>query len=133
MKILEISPRIYLSPEKLDESIALYERLLGEKARLRFKYDEVNLELAQVGPLLLIAGTDEALRPFRATTATFLVDSLAAYHEVLVQSGAQVLDGPRRVPTGMNMTVLHPDGTRIEYVQLNKEQVSHVNFADASH
>jgi hypothetical protein len=127
MKVLKIMSRIYLNAEKFDESIALYEQLLGEKAHLRFRYDEVGLELASVGSLLLIAGTDETLQPFRSTVATFQVDDLEEYHQFWVQRGAQVVSGPKRVPTGLNMTVVHPDGTRIEYVEHIKEQVANAN------
>jgi hypothetical protein len=31
--------------------------------------------------------------------------------------GAEIVNGPKDVPTGRNMLVRHPDGTLIEYVE----------------
>jgi hypothetical protein len=78
--------------------------------RVRFAYRD--LELARVGDFLLIAGTPEALAPYRNTHATVLVDSL---DEVLATG--TVLDGPHQVPTGRNVTLRHPGGAVIEYVE----------------
>ncbi len=108
--------------------MAFYESLFGERSRVRFAYPEADLELAQVGSLLLIAGSEAALEPFKATQATFLVDSLSECKDFLLKSGATVLKEPKRVATGMNMLAKHPDGTRIEYVQHVKEQVDAVNL-----
>jgi predicted enzyme related to lactoylglutathione lyase len=128
MKILQTISRIYLQPQQLTSSTALYESLLGVKAHLHFKYEQIGLELTQIGSLLLIAGSDEALQPFRATVATFLVDSLEEYHQFLLTHGATIVSGPKHVPTGMNMTAIHPDGTHIEYVQHDHEKISQSNL-----
>src|SRR5436305_482111 len=117
MKILQVLTRIYMSREQLEASVTFYESLFGERSRVRFTYPEVGLELAQVSSLLLIAGSDPALEPFKATQATFLVDSLVEWQDFLLRSGATLLKEPKQVPTGMNMLAKHPDGTRIEYVQ----------------
>lgn len=129
MNILNVLVRIYLRTEQLEETIAFYEALLGEKSHVRFKYPEAGLELAQVGSLLLIAGSETALEPFRATTATFLVDSLEEYRQALLTGGATILREPQQVPTGHNMLVRHPDGTRVEYVEHTAEQVKAANIA----
>jgi predicted enzyme related to lactoylglutathione lyase len=124
MKILQILSRIYLQPEQLASSTALYEHLLGVKAHLHFKYEETELELTQIGSILLIAGNKEALQPFRATIATFLVDDIEEYHQFLLTQGATIVRDPQQVPTGTNMTVIHPDGVRIEYVQHDQEKIA---------
>lgn len=80
----------------------------------------IRLELAQVQDILIISGPEESLRSFRQTSATFLVDSLDEYHRFLVAQGAVILSPPKVVPTGMNMTVRHPDGVIIEYVEHKK-------------
>jgi hypothetical protein len=128
MKILQVLPRIYLSREQLEASVAFYESLLGERSRVRFTYPEAGLELALVGSLLLIAGSEASLEPFKATQATCLVDSLVEWKDFLLKSGTALLKGPKHVPTGMNMLAQHPDGTRIEYVQHVQEQVDAVNL-----
>jgi len=71
----------------------------------------------QVGDILLIAGSDEALKPFKSTQATFLVDSLDDFRAYLEEKGAKIIRGPAKVPTGKNMTIKHPDGSVIEYVE----------------
>ncbi|MDD3247189.1 MAG: hypothetical protein PHF18_10135 [Methanosarcina sp.] len=48
-----------------------------------FEIPQIGLELAQVGDLLLIASSDEALKPFRSMQATFLVDSLDEFRAFL--------------------------------------------------
>lgn len=109
--------RIYLAPAKLDDAVAFYERLLGEKCELRFKYSEAGLELASIGSVLLVAGSEDRLAAFRQTQATFLVDSIDDFRSWLLESGAEILDEPKKVPTGRNMRARHPDGAVVEYVE----------------
>jgi predicted enzyme related to lactoylglutathione lyase len=118
MKILRTLARVYTS--NLDGALQFYENLTGTTAGNRFTMASVGLELAVVGDILIIAGTDEALRSFRSTNATFLVDSLKDYHRFLTANGGTVLRPPQQVPTGMNMTVRHPDGAVVEYVEHKK-------------
>lgn len=120
MKIQRVLTRVYISPDDLEQSIAFYEQLFGEKSNLRFKYPEADLELAQISSVLLIAGSEAALAPFRQTIATFGVDSILEARDALLQNGATILDGPKVVPTGQNMHARHPDGTIMEYVELAK-------------
>ncbi|MBS0350161.1 MAG: VOC family protein [Proteobacteria bacterium] len=117
MKILKTLLRLYLKPDQLEDTIHFYETLFGEKNCLHFKYPELGLELAQVDSLLFIAGTDQALTAFKATQATFLVDSIEEWRAWLIRNGATVLKEPKSVPTGINMLVKHPEGTLIEYVE----------------
>ena len=115
VKVLQTYVRIYVT--ELDSAIAFYESLTGQQTDLRFPYPETGLELASVGPFLILAGSDEALSPFRETLATFRVDSVEEFREHLTKNGARIIRDIKRVPTGSNMTVQHPDGTRFEYVQ----------------
>jgi len=119
MKILGTLTRIYTTT--FDETLRFYEDLTGTKAGLRFALPAAGLELAQVQDILIIAGSDSALRPFRSTNATFLVDSLEEYHRFLAAQGAEIIRPPQKVPTGMNMTVRHPDGSVVEYVEHRKK------------
>ena len=115
MKILQTLMRIYVS--ELEPALTFYENLLGVKCNLRFQYSEGNLELASVGNFLLLCGSEDALKPFRDTKATILVDSLDDVKQFLESNGAAIIRGPKIVPTGKNMTVKHFDGSIIEYVQ----------------
>jgi predicted enzyme related to lactoylglutathione lyase len=118
MKILQTLSRLYVND--LDHALKLYEELLGTPAAVRFEIPQIGLELAQIGDILLIAGSEEALKPFRSTQATFLVDSLDDFRTYLEEKGAEIIRGPNKVPTGRNMTVRHPDGPVIEYVEHSK-------------
>ncbi|MBP2642519.1 MAG: hypothetical protein H6Q67_406 [Firmicutes bacterium] len=118
MKVLQTLIRIYVSD--LDQTLAFYEKLVGVKCNLRFTYSGVGLELACVGQFLLLCGTEEALQPFRETQATLVVDSVDEFKNFLEVSGAKVIREPKSVPTGRNMTVKHPDGSIVEYVQHSK-------------
>jgi predicted enzyme related to lactoylglutathione lyase len=115
MKILQTLSRFYITD--LAAALDFYEELLGTSASMRFEIPQIGLELAQIGDILLIAGSDEALKPFRSTQATFLVDSLDEFRTFLIEKGAEIIRGPAKVPTGRNMTVKHPDGSVIEYVE----------------
>lgn len=117
MKILNVLMRIFINQEDLEPTIAFYEKIFCAKCSLRFKYPEVALELAQIESILLIAGTEDATRPFKATKATFLVDNLNEFREKLISYNATILEQPKNVPTGMKMRVQHPDGTIVEYVE----------------
>lgn len=115
MKVIQILSRIYVND--MEQAVVFYEKLLGLKCSSRFKYDKVGLELAVLGNVLLIGGTESALMPFRETQATFLVDSLIEFREELLRSGAVIIRDLQEVPTGRNMTVRHMDGTVVEYVE----------------
>ncbi len=117
MKILGVLTRIYLSSPELDNTISFYKALFGEKCRMRFQYPEAELELAWVGSVLLIAGSQDKLPPFKSTTATFLVDSVDDYMEVLLKQGATILEKPKSVPSARNMRAMHPDNIIVEYVE----------------
>jgi hypothetical protein len=90
--------------------------MFGERCSLRQTYPG-GIEAAQVGSLLLMAGPDQALEPFRATQANFLVDSLSEWQDFLLKRGATFMEEPHQAPTGPEMRVKHPDGTQIKYVQ----------------
>jgi predicted enzyme related to lactoylglutathione lyase len=101
----------------MNSFLKFYEGLTGEDSIFRFKYDAVGLELASVGDILILAGSDHALEPFRKTKATFKVDDIHEFYNHLMSTGCKVIRDLTRVPTGTNFTVQHPDGEIFEYVQ----------------
>lgn len=117
MKILNILTCQCIMISRFDETVSFYETLIAQEARLRFDYPEYDLKLAQVGSVLLIGGTDKSLAPFRATQATFLVNDIAAWEKHLPSTDATIINTVKRVPTGWNMLVRHPDGMIAEYVE----------------
>lgn len=121
MKILQILTRLYLSNDQLEASVTFYETLFGERSGMRETYPEASIKAVQVGSLLLIAGPDQALEPFKATQANFVVDSVSEWKDFLLENGATLLEGPKQAPTGMEMRVKHPDGTQIKYVKYARQ------------
>ncbi|PUA37939.1 glyoxalase [Paenibacillus elgii] len=115
MQIHKILTPIYVN--ELEKTLLLYEELLQTKAGNKFHYLEKNLDIAVVGQLLLISGTDEALAAVRNIALSFLVDDVCAYKSWLLENGAVILQDITKVPTGYNMLVQQPDGTVIEYVE----------------
>ncbi|MER6582128.1 VOC family protein [Nonomuraea sp. NPDC001023] len=108
--------RVFVPSEELDQSIDFYERLQGTAIDARFAFAAVGLELATVGAFLIIAGDEAALRPFRDTVGTLLVDDVRPYYERLVAEGAEIVFPLQDVPTGAGFNARHPDGTVVEYV-----------------
>lgn len=100
MKVLKVLSRIYLSPDMLDQTVSFYETTFGEPCPLRFEYPEMGLELAQIGSVLLIAGSEEKLHVVRSTHLTFLVDSIEEFVQSLPQKGAEIIRPLKKVPTG---------------------------------
>ncbi|MGP3974680.1 VOC family protein [Streptomyces sp. 8N114] len=110
--------RVYV--DDLDTALPTFVDLTGEQPRQRFSYR--GLELATIGGFLLLAGTTEALAPYRGTHATVLVDSLDEALQITEQHSGKILDGPNMVPTGRNLTVRHQGGSTIEYVEFSASQ-----------
>ena len=117
MVVKQTLTRIY--SENIDSTVDFYEKLLHKKCVLRFSYKEINLELAQVDNILILCGSEESLKLFRDTKATFLVDSIVEFRDYLLEQDAIIIRDLKKVPTGINMTMQHPDGTIIEYVEYN--------------
>jgi predicted enzyme related to lactoylglutathione lyase len=118
MKVKQILNRFYVND--INKAIEFYEEILNEKCLLRFCYQQMKLELAQVGNILILGGSDEALKPFRDTKATFLIESITEAKEFLLDNQAIIIRDITKVPTGWNMTVKHADGTIVEYVEHNE-------------
>src|SRR5579883_1784278 len=117
MKILHILTRLYLEREQLAESIAFYEAQFSTQCSLRESYSHIGVEAAQIGPLLLLAGSQQALEPFKDAKANFLVDSLADWQEFLMHHDATLLEEPKQAATGWEMRVRHPDGNCVKYIE----------------
>ncbi|MBO1331404.1 VOC family protein [Streptomyces sp. VRA16 Mangrove soil] len=113
MKVLRTLARLYV--DDLDRALPSLRALTGEDVRMRFPYADV--ELAGIGGFLVVAGTEEALAPFRDVRSTVLVDDLDGLGDLLDAHGGEILSGPHQVPTGRNATVRHPGGIVFEYVE----------------
>jgi predicted enzyme related to lactoylglutathione lyase len=98
----------------LDAAIPLYEELAQARAE-RFGFRDV--ELARVGPFLLLAGNTAA---YRDRTATIQVADLAPVLAALESAGGEIVEGPAPAPNGARLIARHPDGAIFEYIETGK-------------
>lgn len=117
MRLLRTYARVYAA--SLDEALSSLSSLTGQPVDIRFELPN-GLELATVGNVLVVAGDEEALAPFRSTQATLVVDDLDECQSLLSALSARVLRGPREVPTGRNLTALLPGEIQVEYVEWDR-------------
>jgi predicted enzyme related to lactoylglutathione lyase len=107
--ISEVLARVFV-PD-LDAAVPLYEELAQARAE---KFGFRDVELARVGPFLLLAGNTAA---YRDRTATIQVASLAPVLAALQAAGGEVVEGPAPAPNGARLIARHPDGAVFEYIE----------------
>ncbi|MFJ4920341.1 VOC family protein [Streptomyces sp. NPDC088725] len=98
--------------DDLEAAIPLYQQLAQTAAVNRFAFHEV--QLAQVGPFLLLSGDTAA---FRDRVATVLVRQIPPVIAAIERAGGQILDGPSPAPNGDRLIARHPDGSVFEYIE----------------
>jgi hypothetical protein len=119
MRILRTYARIYAAD--LDAAAEPLSQATGQPITSRFALPN-GLELAAVGRILIVAGDDHTLAPYRDTQATVIVDDLDACVELVASTGGSILRGPQQVPTGRNLTARLPGGVQLEYVEWDAAQ-----------
>jgi predicted enzyme related to lactoylglutathione lyase len=107
--ISKVLARVFVAD--LDAAIPLYQELAEARAE-RFGFRDV--ELARIGPFLLLAGNTAA---YRDRTATIQVASLAPVLAALESAGGEVIEGPAPAPNGARLIARHPDGAIFEYIE----------------
>lgn len=115
MRVLQVMARSYIAPDDMDAAVKFYEHLLGEECQVRFPIEEIGIEIAAVGDIHLVSGSEARLAHFRDVRAAFFVDSVSEYETELSRLGAAVMQEPRQGPFGLFMIVRHPDGLIVEY------------------
>ena len=101
--------RVFVSD--LSAAIPIYEELAQAQAE-RFSFRD--LELARIGPFLLLAGNTAG---YRDRTATIQVASLEPVLAALKSAGGEVVEGPAPGPNGARLIARHPDGAVFEYIE----------------
>lgn len=100
--------------EDLSGAVEAYRVLAGETSVRRFSHGAV--DLAWVGPFLLLSGPQEELVRVRRA-ATVLVHDIASALAAVRLSGGQVFQGPAADPNGSSVIAQHADGAIFEYVE----------------
>ncbi|HWG73413.1 MAG TPA: ClpX C4-type zinc finger protein [Acidimicrobiales bacterium] len=99
----------------VETALPLYQRLAGSDDVRRLHSDD--LDLARVGPFLLLTGSTEATAPYRDRVATLLVDDIDEARAALLDAGASLVEGPGDSLAGTHMIARHPDGAVFEYLE----------------
>ena len=71
-----------------DVTLETLERLHGRKAHLRFKFGD--WDLAGIGDMFVVAGTEESLAPIRDSHGPVIVQDIEAFQAELLASGATI-------------------------------------------
>ncbi|WP_433887448.1 VOC family protein [Streptomyces sp. CA-111067] len=108
--ITAVVARVFV--EDLEAAIPLYQELAQAETVNRFAFRDV--QLARVGPFLLLSGDTAA---YRDRVATLLVQQLAPVITALERVGADIIDGPSPTPNGDRLIAGHPDGSVFEYIE----------------
>ena len=103
--------------DDLDTAIPLYQQLAQTTAVNRFGFRDV--QLAQVGPFLLLSG-DTAR--YRDRVATILVRHLPPVVAAIQAAGGHILEGPAPAPNGDRLIARHPDGAVFEYIETGDQR-----------
>jgi predicted enzyme related to lactoylglutathione lyase len=96
----------------LEAAIALYRSISGVDQVQRFGF--AGVQLASVGPFLLLAGPDVAR--FADRVATLLVNDMELVVDAITRVGGELLEGPAPGPNGDRLIARHPDGAVFEYI-----------------
>jgi hypothetical protein len=102
--------RVFVSG--LDAAVPLYQELAGVADVSHFAFRDV--QLAQVGPFLLLAGNTAA---YRDRVATILVEQLGPVITAIENAGGQIVEGPSTAPNGARLIARHPDDSVFEYIE----------------
>jgi hypothetical protein len=112
-RVRQVLARVFV--DSLDDALPLYERLADDAPVHRFGFR--GIELAQVGPFLLLAGHPQALEPYRNRVASVLVQDVDDIGRLVVEAGGELLEGPMAGPNGARVIARHPDGAIFEYLE----------------
>ncbi|AJE48816.1 VOC family protein [Celeribacter indicus] len=104
-----------------DATLATLERLHGRKPHIRFRFGA--WDLAGIGDMFVVAGTEESLAPIRDSHGPVIVRDIEAVEAELLACGATITQPIVDVPTGRMLYARHPDGLHVEYVEWTDDLV----------
>ncbi|MEV7422777.1 MULTISPECIES: VOC family protein [unclassified Streptomyces] len=124
--ILKTYARVFT--RSVDDSLPVLRELVGAEPDFRVTFQD--LEIAAIGDFCVVAGTDEALAPYRHTIGPLIVDDLDATREAVVALGAELTVPYFESASGHGFYARNPDGAVIEYVRWRPEFARLVFGAD---
>ena len=85
------------------------------------------IELAWVGPFLLLAGDAKRLAPYRDRVASLVIDDIAKVAREITDGGGELMliEGPMPAPNGARLIARHPDGAVFDYLQIDSAPERH--------
>src|SRR6266850_2414774 len=125
MRVLSTS--VPIVTRDIEAAIERYEPLTRETVRERFEVPEQGIEIAILGSLTIIAGSEKQLGALRNIRATFIVDSINEYAAHVRSTGATTLQGPSPTPAGTNLIVRDVEGVVFEFVEPHSKESFHVD------
>lgn len=117
--ILKTYARVFTND--YEGTLTTFERLHGRKPHIQMEFGDWNL--AGIGDVFVVAGTDEALAPIRDSHGPIIVSDISALQSSLLADGATITQPITEVPTGRMLYARHPDGLHVEYVEWTDELV----------
>ncbi|MEV6102238.1 VOC family protein [Nocardia sp. NPDC051981] len=132
MRIVKTFTPVRVESDRFSATVDYYEQAFGLRCDLHFRFEEGNLDIATIGPLVLIGGPADALAAAPKQDIVISVDSLEEFQANLRAQGAIIVSPPADIPTGRNMMVHNPDGTLFEYVQWSDEKLAVVDLSRRS-
>tara|TARA_R110002020_G_scaffold151545_3_gene328591 strand:- start:7504 stop:7872 length:369 start_codon:yes stop_codon:yes gene_type:complete len=105
----------------LDHTLLTPQRLHGREPHLRFRLGE--WDLASIGDMFIVAGSDESLAPIRDSYEPVIVSDLDSMQKELLAAEAVITQPIVAVPTGRMLFARHADGLHVEYIEWTDELV----------
>jgi hypothetical protein len=96
----------------LEAAIPVHQELADAADGNRFTSGDV--QLAQAGPFLLLAGNTAASRD---RVAAILVEQLGPVITAIESAGGEIVEGPSTAPDGARLIARHPDGSVFGYIE----------------
>jgi len=101
----------------LDDSLTPLKTLVGRDPDLRIPLPDIGVELVAIGDFFIIAGSTDAIAPFRNVLGPVIVDDLEETQALLEQSGAEIIAPISNISTGRLLFSRNPDGVVIEWLE----------------
>ena len=102
-------------------AVNFYESLLGQKSFFQHLFPELDIEIAQIDDILIVASSSKNFLSAQNVKAVFVVDEINDFKEYLSSQGVEIIKDVKESSLGWNMLVKHPEGTLIEYAQFKEK------------